>query len=139
MPALGLPLFSGVDFREVRASSSGKFTVRGLSPNLHNQCIKSALSHADIQEDMIISEEQVRLAVEYLQTSEGGHTAAIGLSASEAISSELMLKVQAVCAQLPETRDERVEHARDMVAGTHPSSSEVAEKMIGRIISDSLR
>jgi len=102
-------------------------------------CIKSALNHADIQGDMIISEEQVRLAVEYLQTPEGAHPADIGLSGSEAISPELMLKVQTVCAQLPDTRDERVEHARDMVAGTHPSSSEVAEKMIGRIISDSLR
>jgi len=115
------------------------FPVRGLSPNLHMWCIKSAHNHADIQGDMIISEEQVRLAVEYLQTPEGAHPADIDLSGSEAISPELMLKVQTVCAQLPDTRNERVEHARDMVAGTHPSSSEVAEKMIGRIISDSLR
>jgi len=88
---------------------------------------------------MIISEEQVRLAVEYLQTSEGGNAADISHSGSDSISPELMKKVQAVCAELPDTRNERVEHARDMVAGLQPSGSEVAEKMIGRIISDSLR
>ncbi len=88
---------------------------------------------------MIISEEQVRLAVRYLQTSEGVHVADIDRARAGSVSPELIQKVQAVCATLPDTREERVEHARVLVAGVHPSGSEVAEKMIGRIISDSLR
>lgn len=88
---------------------------------------------------MIISEEQVRLAVEYLQTSDGEDIATIDRARAGSVSPELMQKVLAMCATLPDTRDERVEHARGIVAGDQLSGSEVAEKMIGRIISDSLR
>lgn len=88
---------------------------------------------------MIISEEQVRLAVRYLQTSEGEHIADIDRARAGSVSDELIRKVQAVCATLPDTREERVEQARFLVTGIQPSGSEVAEKMIGRIISDSLR
>ncbi len=88
---------------------------------------------------MIISEEQVRLAVAYLQTPEGDHVAHIGRTSSAAVTPELLAKVTAACETLPDTRSDRVEHGRDMVAGVQPSGSEVAQKMIGRIISDSLR
>lgn len=88
---------------------------------------------------MIISEEQVRRAVEYLHTSEGDRVADRDHVSSQTVSPELLEKVQAVCAELPDTRDERVEHAKGMIEGHQLSSSEVAEKMIGRIISDSLR
>ncbi|MCG2807211.1 MAG: hypothetical protein L6413_02940 [Coriobacteriia bacterium] len=88
---------------------------------------------------MIISEEQVRLAVAYLQTSDSADRVHTERFHSGADNAALIEKVQAACATLPDTRSERVEHARTMVAGPQLSGSEVAEKMIGRIISDSLR
>lgn len=106
---------------------------------LHTSCVKCLGLPADICKDMIISEEQVRRAVEYLHTSEGDDVAAIDRACEASVSPELLEKVQAVCAELPDTRDERVEHARGMIEGRQLTSSEVAEKMIGRIISDSLR
>lgn len=97
------------------------------------------MNAADTLQDMIISEEQVRLAVAYLQTSDSADGARTDRLRSGADNAALIEKVQAACATLPDTRSERVEHARTMVAGPQLSGSEVAEKMIGRIISDSLR
>ncbi|MDO9108757.1 MAG: hypothetical protein Q7U89_07185 [Coriobacteriia bacterium] len=88
---------------------------------------------------MIISEEQVRRALAYLHTSDSANSAHTDKFHLGADNAALIEKVQAACATLPETRYERVEHARTMVAGPQLSGSEVAEKMIGRIISDSLR
>ena len=85
---------------------------------------------------MIISEEQVRRALEYLQTTEKA-PAAPG-SPGGGVPEELIERVRDIVAATPETRDDRVERGREMIAGG-VSSSEVAEKMIGRIISDSIR
>lgn len=87
---------------------------------------------------MIISEEQVRLAVAYLQDTESGGRAATGHEAS-GLTPEFIERVRSIMDAMPDTRADRCEHARAIVDGQGPSSVEVAEKMIGRIISDSLR
>ncbi|MDA3936519.1 MAG: hypothetical protein PF636_06605 [Actinomycetota bacterium] len=87
---------------------------------------------------MIISEEQVRLAVEYLQTPAAKCAVCAGHDASS-VPPDLMDRVKATLASTPETRRDRVEQARIMLSGVTPSSREVADKMIGRIVSDSLR
>lgn len=88
---------------------------------------------------MIISTQQVRLAAAYLQDAKRGPEAATYEAGSSAVPAELVAKVRETVALLPETRDDRVEQGRLHMEGPWPSGSEVAEKMIGRIISDSLR
>lgn len=88
---------------------------------------------------MIISQEQVQRAVEYLRTPSGDAPVMQTRAASGSLSPELMERVHAVLEGCPEVREDRVEHARCVVDGECPSSSEVAEKLIGRVISDSLR
>lgn len=83
---------------------------------------------------MIISDEQARLAAQYMSTGpHEAHAPAIELP------SELMDRVRAVMASCPECRTERVEEARFRLAHGEPDSHDVASKMVSRIISDSLR
>ncbi len=56
---------------------------------------------------------------------------------SASVSPELVERVKAAIAQLPEMRSDRVCAAWEVVDGDIPSSA-VAEKMIGRLISDEL-
>jgi hypothetical protein len=84
---------------------------------------------------MKISDEQVRRAVEYLQTTEESCAEPL----DPHVSSECIERARAVIDITPDVRDDRLDSAREMLSGVHPSSGEVAEKMIGRIISDSLR
>ena len=86
---------------------------------------------------MIISEEQVRRAIEYLQTPQGSEPA--NTIDGYDIPTELLEKVREVVSTLPDYREERVEHARAIVENGGLSSEEIAAKMIGRILSDSLR
>lgn len=88
---------------------------------------------------MIISSQQVRLAAAYLQDTQRGLAAAPYEAGSSAVPAELVAKVRETVALLPDTRDDRVEQGRLHFEGPWPSGSEVAEKMIGRIISDSIR
>lgn len=83
---------------------------------------------------MIISDEQARLAAQYM--SAGYHDQA---TPAAAVSSELMDRVRAVVESCPECREQRVEEARDRMAHGQPDSHDVATKMLSRIISDSLR
>ena len=85
---------------------------------------------------MIISDEQVRLACEYLHNS--GQTA-FEPHPHVAASPELLERVRVSLAGVPETRHDRVEEARALIATDVPSSEVIAQKMIGRIISDSIR
>ncbi len=87
---------------------------------------------------MIISEEQVRRALSYLQ-SESGSAAVPWVHPVEGVTVELMERVRRVLADSPDTRDERVAMGRDLIASSEITSEDVARKMIGRIISDSLR
>ena len=84
---------------------------------------------------MKISDEQVRRAVEYLQTTESSNTH----SSAQDVSADTVERARAVIEGTPDLRDDRLGSAREMLDGAGPTSSEVAEKMIGRIISDSIR
>ena len=84
---------------------------------------------------MKISEEQVRLAAEYLHTPEGESPN----TDTHPISVDLVQKAKEVVAATPDVRGDRMESARELLGGPAPSGEEVAEKMIGRIISDSIR
>ena len=86
---------------------------------------------------MIISEEQVQLALDYLHT----HNEPVSKQhlGSGGVSDELVERVKREIAAAPETRDDRVAMGRALIASQAVSSDEVAAKMIGRIISDSLR
>lgn len=84
---------------------------------------------------MKISDEQVRRAVEYLQTTDLSEERLV----LQGVSPDIVDRARAVIAGTPEVRADRLNSAREMLDGPGPSSSEVAEKMIGRIISDSIR
>ena len=85
---------------------------------------------------MIISDEQAHLAAEYLQSKRAPFERSS--AASQGISSDLVQRVKHEIESAPETRSDRVAEARAHLS-EGPSDDEVAAKMIGRIISDSLR
>ncbi|MBN2405718.1 MAG: hypothetical protein JXE06_09080 [Coriobacteriia bacterium] len=87
---------------------------------------------------MIISDEQVRLAVEYLQTQDVYAATEIVRRPDEATALILRRVVDTLC-QLPDVRVDRVAEARELLAGPMPSTQVVADKLIGRILSDSIR
>ena len=87
---------------------------------------------------MIISDEQVQRVVEYLHTSDAynapthdeiEHSAPLGL----------MDRVITKLDSLPDVRLDRVEQAREMLTEDFPDADTVAGKLIGRVLSDSLR
>jgi hypothetical protein len=85
---------------------------------------------------MIISDRQADLALIYLrqhQTLERVRRA----TARAAVSPEFLELVKSRIAALPDTRDERIVAAWEVLDGDI-SSSAVADKMIGRLISDEL-
>ncbi|MDP2299607.1 MAG: hypothetical protein U1E08_06785 [Coriobacteriia bacterium] len=86
---------------------------------------------------MIISEEQVRRAVEYLRTSD--EYDAGGVSMPSSMSPELLSRVAEAVIALPDIRDERIEEARVRCGVTLPASEEIASKLIGRLVSDAIR
>ncbi len=88
---------------------------------------------------MIISDEQAKRAVEYLRSSRGGTSPQ---ATSDTISDppdELIEKVRHAIAETPETREDRVREATRHLSESGFSGTEVADKMIARIVSDSLR
>jgi len=84
---------------------------------------------------MIISDKQVRLAVDYLLTHDTDREDDVRCEVPE----QLLKRVRETLEALPETRDERVSEARDRLSADPPSADEIAAKIIGRAISDSLR
>ena len=91
-----------------------------------------------IHTHMIISEEQVRLVLEYLQTK---HQPIVphDLSGADGVTEELVDRVKREIALAPDTSGDRVAMGRAFIASGSVSSDEVAAKMIGRMISDSMR
>lgn len=83
---------------------------------------------------MIISDEQARLAAQALRTSGNG-----AYHPHVDVSPELFHRVYAAVLDTPETRSERVRQAKDHLGVGEPDPREIAQKMISRIISDSLR
>ena len=88
---------------------------------------------------MIISDEQARRAREYLRDTGPTQASCTGCTVPDDLPQDLMDKVRAAVLAAPETRKDRVEHARAVLSGTGFSGAEVADKMIARIVSDSLR
>ena len=87
---------------------------------------------------MIISEEQVRLAAEYLQT-QTPYSAAVTVRPGDEATIEILRKVVEVLRSMPDVRSDRVAEARQWLNGPMPSTEIVAGKLIGRVISDSIR
>lgn len=86
---------------------------------------------------MIISAEQVRCAVEYLRTSDEYRPATS--PATPEAPRELVVRVTEALREVPDVRDDRIAEARRLLATSAPTASEVAEKLIGRVISDAIR
>jgi hypothetical protein len=84
---------------------------------------------------MIISEQQVQRVLEYLHSHDGPVAERVAIDHN--VSPELMERVRVEL--FPEMRDDRVALGRELVASHEVTSDEVAAKMIGRIISDSMR
>jgi hypothetical protein len=85
---------------------------------------------------MIISDEQVRLALEYMHTASSNRRCADG---ALGCSPDFVERVRREIASTPEVRDDRLVEARRMIDEGGFDSGEIAGKMIGRAISDSLR
>ncbi len=90
----------------------------------------------DDRHGMMISDEQVRLVTECLRT--GSKPSALN-TPRIAPDPALVADVVDMLAAIPELREDRIEHARQMVDGHMPASAEVASKLVGRVLSDSLR
>ncbi|MBS3956285.1 MAG: hypothetical protein KGZ40_01940 [Clostridiales bacterium] len=84
---------------------------------------------------MKISREQVGHAARYLQTSSGARDT----QASREISPQLLERLQKHLESLPDYREDRIESARMLIEGPLPPPQVIAESMLGRIISDSIR
>ena len=87
--------------------------------------------------EMMISDEQVRRAVDYLRTSDEYDRPLERVTDPKAI--ELVDRVVEALRELPDVRLDRVEHARELVRDALPSSDELARKLIGRVVSDAIR
>ena len=87
---------------------------------------------------MIISDEQVRLALAYLHTP-GGSSGDLAVHPVAGVTPEFVERVRRAIAESPETRSDRMAEARALLTSKEPSSRQVADKMIGRMISDSIR
>lgn len=101
---------------------------------LHTAVLKQALWAADTQ-DMIISDDQARIAAEYVRSRAVGDTPV----AHGELSDELRLRLNDVLAAAPDTRQDRVDEARARICAGTCDSHEIASKMLARIISDAVR
>jgi hypothetical protein len=85
---------------------------------------------------MKLSAEEAQHTHDYLQ--EKGATT-VELSMSLGISAELIERALYRIANTPDPRPERVAEARNALMARLPSSLEVAERMLWRMLADSLR
>lgn len=84
---------------------------------------------------MIISDEQARLAAQYIRATDPARASLVVGD----VSPELMERVHAAVAGTPDLRSDRVEEARAHMQNGDFTSSEVAGKMMARIVSDAIR
>lgn len=84
---------------------------------------------------MIISDEQARLAAQYIRTIDPERSMLVVGD----VSPELMQRVRAAVDGVPDLREDRVEEARAHLKRGDFTSSEVAGKMVARIVSDAIR
>jgi hypothetical protein len=83
---------------------------------------------------MIISENQARLAAEYLKEHPGGSRCR-----PSDVSAELLDAARSAATNAPETRPDRIRDAEHYLDVGEVDSHQIAAKMIARIISDSMR
>lgn len=130
MPALGLPHFLGF------------FAVHNLLwcdiCHTHLWWLCEVHQVAEFRADihtMMISDEQARLAADYLLASCNAHDC----GASSAVSDVTFAAACAVAERTPDTRSDRVNRARALLGSPEYTSRDIASKMISRIISDCIR
>ena len=87
--------------------------------------------------EMMISDEQVRRAVDYLRNSDE-YPVSVRADADPAALA-LVDRVVEALREIPDVREDRIAHARVLVDQALPSSEELASKLIGRVVSDSIR
>ncbi|MCX8007361.1 MAG: flagellar biosynthesis anti-sigma factor FlgM [Coriobacteriia bacterium] len=98
--------------------------------------LKGAGMDADNTRIMIISDEQVRRAAEYLRCI--GARPCQG-RARPSSDDHVIPRAVAAALSAPDVRADRVAQAQYITEGYLPDSEAVAEKLLGRLISDSLR
>jgi hypothetical protein len=144
VPALGLPLFPGTSRVDGRSNLPG---ARPVGAHRHQRAVrmskccpavvKTPPPGAD-KSHMIISDTQVQLVLDYLHTQD--RSASMSATIDQAgVTPDFMERVRREIALAPETRDDRVAEAKVLIAQQGMSSDQVASKMIGRILSDSIR
>jgi hypothetical protein len=84
---------------------------------------------------MMISDEQARLAAQHLSTSVGDRLSLQPCTVSQAVIDAAIDKA----TRTPDVRAERVAEARERMVAGIPDPRDVANKMLSRIIGDSLR
>lgn len=84
----------------------------------------------------MISDEQMRRVVQCLS----GDSAVMAPSApAQKPDPSLVAGIVDMLCEIPELRHDRIQHAREMIDGHMPDSDELATKLVGRVLSDSLR
>jgi hypothetical protein len=86
---------------------------------------------------MMISDEQVEQVLAFVRS--GGTCGERTGCVSRSLSPDLAERIEASMAAAPDVRSDRLERARTHLAGGTVSADEVASKLIGRVVSDSLR
>jgi hypothetical protein len=87
---------------------------------------------------MMISDQQARLALESLHTQQPFGQQRTTMASSD-IAPEFLERVKAELLSLPDTRSDRIEEARGLLAYQRPSAKAVAVMMVNRVISDAIR
>ncbi|MHB1018602.1 MAG: hypothetical protein ACYC1R_00150 [Coriobacteriia bacterium] len=85
---------------------------------------------------MMISDEQMLRVAECLKADCAPTATPIS---HEQPDPELVAGIVDMLAVMPEMRYDRIQHARQMIDGHMPNSGELAAKLVGRVLSDSLR
>jgi len=88
---------------------------------------------------MIISSEQAQKAIEYLQMARPCDLPAREYLVNTPVCPGFLGKVCSDILKLPDAREDRVWQARQAILAHPPEAALVAEKMIARLLSDSLR
>jgi hypothetical protein len=83
---------------------------------------------------MIISEQQARLAAQYVRRPPGSSS-----TTRPAVPPELMRRILGAVDAVPDTRSDRIVEAKARLLQGSPKPSEIAEKIIARAICDALR
>lgn len=86
---------------------------------------------------MMISDREARMAAQTLQTNP--HEDATGPIEVKDVSPELMARIRAELTGSPETREDRVAAAREHLAHGEPAARDIADKLISRVLADSIR